>query len=273
MSKNVLFPTFLPSVEAVKLGRFITNIKEPSQSYDDPAYATSPIALTTPQLQFISSQQTAGSAGLGSSLSSLLSLALSQRAKREVKVTAEAVKTYTLDNVTKWFREATSLDETKEWLERTFDEGEDIFFIIGFRTILNAQISEEIMSGHSISGKVQMPISAALASAGIFVPLQNIDPSIGGHHQSTDGVRARFIAPGENVCALQYLKLRQSFFSSSQLDKSKLSRNPRWNVYDKTRNSPAGVDDIIEVDLEGDDKPEGDWEIQKLEGEEILISK
>ncbi|KAI9849165.1 MAG: hypothetical protein M1837_005395 [Sclerophora amabilis] len=270
MPKNVLFPGFLPSVEAVRLGRFITNLKQPNLSFHDPEYQTPPTAIVTPQLEFAGSHQTGADDGLHSTLLALLSFALSRRAERRIKVTTETVNTHSLSNALTWFKEATKLENTRKWLEDAIG-GEDVFFIVGFRTISNARISDETLSASGVLGQAQAPLSAALATAGVVVPLQKINPSLGGHHQAADGVRAHFKAPGETVCALQYLKLRHSFLSSSQVDKTTLSKNPQWNIYEATRNASAGIEDILEVNLDDDEVPEGNWETKALLGEEILI--
>ena len=271
MPQNVLFPEFLPSVEAVKLGRFITNLKQPNLSFHDPEFQTLPTAIITPQSEYAGSRQTAGDDGLGSTLTSLLSFALSRRAKRGIKVAAETVKTYSLSKVPMWFNEASKLEATKRWLEDTIDEGSDIFFIVGFRTISNARITVETSLASGVSGQAQVPVSAVLASAGVVIPLESIDPSVDVHHQASDGVRAQFKAPGENVCALQYLRLRHSFLSSSKVDKATLSKNPQWKVYDATRDAQAGINDILEVNLDEGEAPEGNWETEVVLGENILI--
>lgn len=272
MPNNVLTP-HLPSLEAAKLGRFIVSIKNPLLGTHDPEYAIPPVAIPTTQLDFSESHQKTRDNGLSLNLTSFLSLSISRRTDRIIQVSGDSVTIHTLSDALTKFQEATALEATRKWLESMFDQRE-VYFIVGYRTILNATFSVETSSARSASGEAQVPLAVSLAGIGIVLPLE--DPSLGGHHEAVDSNRVQVSIPGESICALQYLKLKPFFLSSSKLDKAKLSKNPQWKRYDMDRSAgQKGVEDILEVSLEEDDEdPDGKWDLQTLSGEEkILIPK
>lgn len=169
--------------------------------------------------------QTAINSGFGSTLISLISAGFSKRAKMNIRVAAEQVKTYTLDNSDCWFEEATGLEATRAWIEREFDRGHNIYIIIGFHTVTNASISQDSIDGKDASGQINIPASLSLAATGVVAPLGNtIDPGISIHQQGLDRAQSQFMAPGEQVCALEYRKVCHQWLSSKRVDKSRLSK-------------------------------------------------
>ena len=70
-------------------------------------------------------------------------------------------------------------EDVRRWIERTVDEGEDIYFVIGYHTIIDARVAA-YTGGQLVSGgKLAMPVSAALAATGIVVPIGKLaDPGL-----------------------------------------------------------------------------------------------
>ena len=269
MLPNVILPRFVPQ-DAVKLGRFTTSIDNPHQNYHDPPWTKPTLAVNSPLESYIGVHQRASSSGFASALRSLMSIGFSKRAKKKLHITADQVMTSALDNSDGRFKEATRLPATRSWIEQQIDQGNNIYMIVGFHTVTNARIIQESCLGAAAEGQVQLPAALPLAAAGVIVPLGNIiDPSVGGHRRVFDGAQSQFLVRGEQVCALQYRKIRHSWLSSKRVDKSRLSQ-PWWFSVEKWRGEEEGEDDIIEVELtQVEDLDEG-W-TREVSGDEVLL--
>ncbi|KAK4244596.1 hypothetical protein C7999DRAFT_17165 [Corynascus novoguineensis] len=124
MSLNIIVPHLFLPYSSVRLGRLITNIDHPHQHYHDPRYAKPPQPAIVPGDSFVGVSIKTGSTGFGSALTSLLSARFSKRAKTQVRITAEQIATYMLDNSDQLFDETTTVPTTRLWIERAIDRGE-----------------------------------------------------------------------------------------------------------------------------------------------------
>lgn len=272
MSSNILFPEFFLPFESIKLGRFTVSIKQPHQEYHDPSCASAPEAIIALRNDYGGLHHSALNTGFTTALTSLLSSGISKRAKTSIRIATDQVKTYTLGNSGKWFTEAMSLEETRKWVERAIDQDDDIYLVIGFHTITNARIVQESIQGREVGGQINLPIGLSLATVGAIAPLGNIvDPRVAGHRQLTEGGHIEFMAPGEQICALQYRKVCHRWLSSRNVDRVFLSKGSRWVTYDRCRDDEEGVDDIIEVETVELQEPEGNWERDVASGGEVLL--
>lgn len=110
-------PLFL-SPEAVKLGRFITNIEEPNEAYHEPALAADDLGVITNEFTFTGHQDSSYKGGFVSTLASLLSVNISRRIEDSAYVAQARAVSYALDNSEAWFDKATGLEGTRRWIER-----------------------------------------------------------------------------------------------------------------------------------------------------------
>jgi hypothetical protein len=276
MLVNILLPQFFLPRESVKLGRFIISKEHPHQEYHDPILAETVEPLTKLQQNYGAYHLDAANAGLASALTSILSSAISKRAKTSVRISTDLVKTYALANSDSWFNEAIGQEATQKWVERAVNQGDDIYVIVGFHTVSDTRIHQEHAHERQITSQVEVPVGLSLATIGAIAPLGNItDPSIPGHHQSFEGDKSSFLAPGEQVSALQVRKVHHRFLSSRNSDSLYLSKKPKWKVFDRFRDEEEEVDDFIEtgiLDLEDPEDPAGGWEkYDGPEGEVFLM--
>jgi hypothetical protein len=58
------------------------------------------------------------------------------------------------------------------------------------------------------------------------------------------------VAIGEQICAVQYRKVRFKWFSSRDLDTAALDKETRWKVYWNERGEETGTNDVVEVNLQ-----------------------
>jgi hypothetical protein len=259
MPACVLLAQFLLPGKAVKLGRFVTNVDEPHRDYHDPACDSGFDVTEKLQTHYDSFHHSANHRTFATDLTSFLSSSFSKRAKESVRISAEQVKTYYLNNTGQWFRDAVKLEASRKWLERTIDEGDDIYFVVGYHTILDARIVEQSGGQGMSSGNLVIPVSAALAAAGIVVPYSNLaDSGLAGSRGRMEDEQRHFIARGEQICAVQYRKVRHRWFTSSKLDKMSLEKETRWERYDRPRYLDNDAEDVVEVQLEDGVALEGD---------------
>lgn len=203
-----------------------------------------------------------------------MSARFSKGTRLKVRVTTEQLKRYVLDNSEAWFDEATHIPATRAWIERSLDRGHDIFMIVGFHTVTDASIRHESMAIASACGHAEVPVSLSLAAVGVVAPLGGItNPSTSLQKDGLDGERARFIAPGEQVCAIEYRKIRHKWLSSKRIEKCQLSDVRQWPSMERARDEEDGEDDIIEVELEDVGDLDGHWDKQILDHEVVLIRR
>jgi hypothetical protein len=172
--------------------------------------------------------------------------------------------------------EATTFDVTRKWIERAIYSGDDIYLVVGFHTVTDARIVHESVEGRQRGGQVALPVGLSLTAVGIIAPLGNIvDPGVHGHQLVVDGAKTQYLAPGEQVCAFQYRKLRHRWLSSRKIDSLSLSKVPQWTASESWRtadNEQAEEEpNTIEVEMEELQELEGDWDQEEAEGGEILL--
>ena len=251
MPASVLLAQFLLPQAAVSLGRFVTNIDEPHRDFHDPATDTTPYIAEKLQSQYDSTHSSNDQRTFVSELTRFLSSSFSKRAKASIRITSDQVTTYYLNNTGAWFRDAVQSEQTRKWIERTIDEGEEIYVITGYHTLMNALVAERSRGQRDSSGRLVLPVSAALAASGIVAPIGDIsDPGMTASSEHAEDEHREFIAEGVQICAVQYRKVRHGWFSSKNVEKMKLARDTRWERYDRPRFLQSDGSDMIEVELE-----------------------
>ncbi|VUC23432.1 unnamed protein product [Clonostachys rosea] len=273
MSLSVIIPQLFLPQDSVKLGRFITSIDHPHQGYHDPSWTEAPEPIVTIREAFTGSNLQQNDTGFTSALTAFLSVGFSKRAKAEVDITADHVRTHLLDNSDEWFVKATEFLATKTWIERQVDRDNDIFMIVGFHTVTNAHIAQKVVSGTSAHGKTRIPIGLSLAALG---PLGSVfKPSVQGSNDRVDDVRTAFTAPGEQICALQYRKIQHRWLSSRNADTMRLSKSPRWTSVEKGRDEEEDEDDVIEVESAPilEEALDGKWDRVNVSGSETILMR
>ncbi|KAK8144212.1 hypothetical protein G3M48_006157 [Beauveria asiatica] len=185
-----------------------------------------------------------------------------------VRITPTSGMSYALDNSTSWFDKAVGIEETKRWIEKATLRGDDIYMIVGITTLTDASIVVASAQGQDVGGQINIPATISLAAAGIIVPLAGlIDPKADGSYQSFDHLQARYLAPGEQVCALQYRKVNHKWFSSRLIETSSLSKTRQWSclegdrriAYEDEEDEGEELEDMIEVGLEDVGELDGEW--------------
>lgn len=138
----------------------------------------------------------------------------------------------------------------RRWAEHKYQRRRGIYMVASFHTVTDARVIESSISGEATGGQVKPPISLSLAVAGVIVLLGDIiDPGIGRDHHDKSLALSQFIARRERMYAVQYRKASHEWLLSKDLDKSRLSKAPRWSCVEGSWAEVEGEDDTIEVKL------------------------
>ena len=263
MSRTTLiYHTFL-SVESIRLGRLVRNVDEPQSDYLDPDCNLCPESvIITPHLHYEEVQQSTTDKSFTAVLTRLMSASRARRNKAYTQVTTDRVTTYQLGNSGSWFKSAIKTETAREWIKESIDQGDDIYVVVGYHTMLDAQVVEGAADALESSGQLGLPVTeVALAATGVMVPLGDIaDPRVAGNNIKKQGIQRQFVADGEQICAVQYRKVRFKWFSSRDLDTALLEKETRWKMYWNIRGQEIGTNDVVEVELHDELELEGDRE-------------
>ncbi|GFF43114.1 hypothetical protein IFM46972_07095 [Aspergillus udagawae] len=194
MRVSVLLPQFFLPPSAIKLGRFVTNIDEPHRDYLDPRQGKGFNIIEKVATQYDSADSLGAQRNFGSDLTAFLSSSVGS---------GKIVKS----------------EDVRKWIERTIDEGEDIYVVVGYHTVLDARIAEQSREQKVVDGSLAMPISSALLASGVVVPFGELaDPRLAGSSGRAEDLQRQFVAQGEQIIAVQYRKIRFRFLSSKSVD-------------------------------------------------------
>ncbi|KAJ5662985.1 hypothetical protein N7507_003716 [Penicillium longicatenatum] len=273
MRVSVLLPQFFLPPSAIKLGRFVTNIDEPYRDYFDAQAEKNFRVIEKIATQYDGANSLRAQRKFGSELTAFLSSSVSSRTNASIHVNTEQVKTYYLDNNGQWFRDIVKSEDVRKWIERTIDEGEDIYVVVGYHTVLDARIVEQSREQKLLDGNLAVPVSSALLASGVVVPFGDLaDPKLAGSSGRVEDLQRHFVAQGEQIIAVQYRKVRFRFLSSKSVDKATLAKEARWVRYDRPRYLQSDTEDMVEVALDDDLSPEGDRDRYIAGSQEIIFS-
>ncbi|KAJ3494766.1 hypothetical protein NLG97_g3865 [Lecanicillium saksenae] len=266
MPVTVIPTPLFTSPEAVKLGRFITNIEEPNEAYYEPPLAAEDLRVLTNEFTFTGHQKSSYKGGFGSTLASLLSVNISKRVDDSAYIAQARAVSYALDNSEAWFDKAVDLEGTQRWIERAALRGRRIYMIVGIQTLHDPHVIMASSRGSEVKGQVSVPVALAATTAGVVVPAfgggTDTDPSLLGDHTSLMSGKSEYIAPGERVCALQYRKVGYRWMSSKVVDTLRLSKTRRWSCMEGEMRTAHDLDeededgeDVMVVELDDEEDP------------------
>ena len=200
MPKSILIPHFFLPLSAVSLGRFVISLDHPHQNFHNSTIDASLDITENVQTQYESLHHSAKHENITSQLTTFLSSSFAKRLKTSIRITADQVKTYYLNNAGQWFRDIVKSQKTQEWIERTFDEGEDIYVIVVYHTLMNARVLEQLGGQSSTGGSLAIPVSmiVSLLSNGCFFFFFNFSSTWGWPNTN----QARTVLPGHISSAL-----------------------------------------------------------------------
>ncbi|KAM0185995.1 hypothetical protein ACHAPI_011899 [Fusarium lateritium] len=256
---------FLP-LKSVRLGRFIKNIGHPHEGYYEPPTIDVPEAIVS-KFSFSSSNQQNRKSRFESPLTSLMSAWFSKRLQSEVHLAPASGSNYSLDNSDAWFDKAVSLPDTRRWIENAALRGHKIYIIVGIQTFTDTRIVQKSAREQRTGGQANVPVSLFLTATTAVMPLAElVDPAIHGEHQNAESDQLWLLAPGEQVCSLQYREVKTRWLSSRLIEPLQLSKTRQWSCMEGDKrdtyedDSDEEDEDTIEVDLGDVEEFNGEWD-------------
>ncbi|KAF5227006.1 hypothetical protein FANTH_14908 [Fusarium anthophilum] len=269
---------FLP-LQSVGLGRLIKNLNHPHEGYYELPTGDVPKVIVTP-FSFSTLNQENSKTQFGSALTSLISARFSKRLQSQIHIAPARGNNYCLDNSDAWFDKAISLPETRKWIEKAALRGHKIYIIVGIQSFIDTRIVQKSARGQQAGGQVTVPVSLSLTAATAVMPFaEPVDPAIHGDHQNAVSDQLWLLAPGEQVCSLQYREVKTRWLSSRLLEPLQLSETRRWSCLEGDKrgiyedDSDEEEEDTMEVDLGDVEEFNGEWDAEDfLEGAIYLQS-
>lgn len=157
-----------------------------------------------------------------------------------------------MDNSTKWFKDACGDEEVREWLQEAVEDGDSVYLVVGFHTVVDAVVVVNDRDSGGLGGS---------ATEGELLGVEV------GHDGGTVQRRG-WRAEGEQVYAVQYRKIVFKWFSS-QADKGVLGKN-RWRVCNGR--GKEYEEDSVEVVLE-EEQSEGEGEGEGEREREVWVGE
>jgi hypothetical protein len=179
--------------------------------------------------------------------SNFLSFVLRVERTAKFHVTADKGYIYLLNKPKAIFDKLFEKEDTKKWLEEGYLDKQDTWFIVGFRTFVNAKLHRERRKASEGSAKAKAPMSQV---SGDPSGAANVGGS--GGHKGWEEVQGDTETAGERVYAICYRKVKITFHQG-QID-AKLQRGNVWKTFaSTTRGSTQQADEYLEATIEDTD--------------------
>jgi len=258
------------SDKQVKLGRLVTNIWTPFDSFHDPpSLFTSDLAqvdeITDHNSTLYFNRNCDDSISL--KLSKLFGISLNHASNSALLIKAKSVSTATLLNHTSVFNrifsgptvgpsESSETNETRAWIQKRFEGGEAVYMVVGIQTVTDAKVTQVQSSNLKTSFDGSIPVTD-IASHGVSAPIgwSTLDVSIAVVLGRDGGAGAEYEIQGTRVIAVQYCKIQVSLRKwRTGKDEVKLAeRTWQWYLGEKMRSRTTSTDRPsfgLEVSLE-----------------------
>lgn len=250
MRSSVLLQTLLSS-SSVRLGRLVLNTRSPHQDYldpfDDDGRPTTKESITTTHTNFEETRKFSKSSKLRSYFADVLSVSYRSENDGVSSLSAPHMITHDLENSGTWFQNACARAETREWLENAIDSGKTVYLVVGYRTLRDARLTQTASSESVHGANAQLP---AAVLAGV-TPVVDVKPGVEVGHGNRRTESSVLNAPGEQVFAVQYRKMKFQWLSSRKI-KNIVLDDTRWKAYWEWRgpeDDDSENEDVLEVDL------------------------
>lgn len=248
----ILLNSLLP-IESVQLGRFVANAMQPHQDFLDlPVGPQSKDILIKHHENFKDILNHSRNSKVRSRLTALLSISYHTQGTSTATLIAEKATTYQLLNSGSWLENACAADDTRTWLEKCLEYTEDVYLVVGYYALTNPSCTQKSTFGGSTGGDIQLSVGAGGAVPSL---VQNtLGARVNSLREVNNQRECTFSGSGEQIYAVQYRKLRFSWYSSRDIKNSFLEPNNRWKVFWEAgargeESEDEGEDDVLEVDF------------------------
>ncbi|KAF2469218.1 uncharacterized protein BDR25DRAFT_394543 [Lindgomyces ingoldianus] len=179
-------------------------------------------------------------------LSSAIRSAYSNKNVSEIDIASALCVTRQLRNTEGIFRKICQLPSARRWLERAIRRRQHVYLVVGLKTLTDARISQGKSRAIEAEAEVKVPTTLAAAASGVVLPLGDLlDVSAGLSHQKQDNEKISFVAPGEQIFAVQYRKIEFARFSGRDIDKASLELGNTWKIYVEARGGEEEAEEVV----------------------------
>ncbi|CAM6121424.1 unnamed protein product [Calypogeia fissa] len=176
----------------------------------------------------------------------IVSTLFSYEHNNTLHVSAEEGRKYMLRQPKKLFSTLFTREPVKRWLEDQYRDKCKIYFVIGYRTLVDSKLSQEVEH----QGKTTLELCAQVgAMAGIdLTGLLNVNvaPS---HATSTSG-GSGFEPTGERIYAVCYRRVGFKWFKG--VEGAYLKSSDEWRTFAKSRGKSSSEKEIVQVNIDGE---------------------
>jgi hypothetical protein len=184
-------------------------------------------------------------------VTSIFSTEWGKESENSFHVTAEEGRIYALRQPKAIFKKLCEIEEVQKWLQEGYIDKQKTYFVIGYRTLLNAKLVHQDKRSTKVEGKVKIPVGAAV---GLDPTLTGyMDPQVAiGHQQGTHN-ETKFQTIGERIYAICYRKVGFKF--SKVGNGAFLDSENSWKSFSKTRGSRAPEEnEVVKAYIEEQDE-------------------
>ncbi|KAH6999267.1 hypothetical protein EDB80DRAFT_724513 [Ilyonectria destructans] len=253
MPTTTLFLGHLLPAAAIELGRLVLSVQNPEQDFlqAEDVTLTAQDVLTQSFGSLHHTFEQENGSGFGVSLTALISGARNIQKKSRIDVSSALCITRQLQNSGQFLEALCKSRAAQRWLEKAIRSRREVYLVVGIKTITNAQIVEEVANESRVEGRVQTPVTLAITTAaGIPIPVDGIlDSSIEAKGLRALSERTSFFAPGEQIFAVQYRKIRFARFSSRKVKDATLAKANSWEMYLGGRGGGEAETEIISAEV------------------------
>ncbi|KAG9503437.1 hypothetical protein J7337_006282 [Fusarium musae] len=240
--------------ESVQLGRLVTTIKSPQNSYypaGKQQFQEGDI-YSVVNKDFYDLRQKNKDSKLQAVLTSVASLLFQTEEHLDTKIQDTICLTYFLDNADTKFREMCKDKVAREWFEDAFKKRRHVYMVTAIQTLIDAKMSLDSGTTGAVEAEVKIPVSKVLGEP---TGAATLDPKLVAQYREKKHRETGFVGQGEQIYAIQYRKVKWQLFSSRDMEMSFLEEGNRWQVMWKTMGAEKSTRDVLETTLEDDETP------------------
>ena len=207
---------FLP-YDAVSTGNLVLDVRHPEQEFFTPEaeYITDKDIVTQHLENFTYVvDQTKGS-GLHAYLTTFFSTSSSSQHTSNINISSASCITRRLKNPGTIFEQMCGSNRTRAWLERAMRRNKPVYMVSGIQSLVDTQVNEsdERVLQNKASAKMPATLASAISPGAAIPGGEILDFGVGVSRNGRSNERIKFSAPGEQIFAVQYRKIRFSRFS------------------------------------------------------------
>ncbi|KAG9656709.1 hypothetical protein KCU98_g5657, partial [Aureobasidium melanogenum] len=247
MARDKFLVTATPyALEAIALASLVPDRRCPDQDAFKALDIKAKDFTKTHDSNFISTIDANRDSSVSAAVTRLFSAMFSSSKQTQSRLTANGAYVYKLNQPKVLFQQLCENSEARDWLEDGCRQDLESYFVVGFRTLVDAKVEDVRKKSHSGSGKVSVPTEAVAGPTGGALNVE-----LGADTSRVDNSEASFEAKGERVVAILYRKVHLSSVSGT-FESARLSKDTKEVTWSSTSRSGIIVDvmqaEILDVD-------------------------